>query len=403
MRSQFHHQIHEDFDERFPEVLYIEPFSPAEIYSFLTRWPFKEQLADHVARIYAELTDRPTLRDMCRNPLVLAMYVATDQSGGESSKADIRTSFYNLVVEELLVARRGRQHRTAARTALLEQRENILGELAFRNLMAEAMPANSILRTDAIKKIAAARELARDEDADRELDELGKETGIIDEERPGQTLRFIHLSFCEFLAAKHAARQRKGGWTDLLDRHLEFHSTDSPQAATRLIEVIPFAVALLAPVDRPDALAQVAELRDRQVLGRCFLETQAYDHEVWATYVEEEMASLVSVGPDDWTEEWLQRLQLFTVVVRDGEEWGKLTGRAIRVSIESMFSDLVGSDRARLRRVFSSYATHDPAAAFRLAEATGVDLTSEQPDLILAQLRPTVSRDRNPPSARLAF
>ena len=54
----------------------LKSFSPSDIYEFLTRWPFKTKKTLHITRIYNELTDRPTLREMCTNPLILAMYVA---------------------------------------------------------------------------------------------------------------------------------------------------------------------------------------------------------------------------------------------------------------------------------------------------------------------------------------
>jgi hypothetical protein len=37
---------------------------------------------DQVLKIYTDLTDRPTLRELCTNPLVLSMYVAQDQEAG---------------------------------------------------------------------------------------------------------------------------------------------------------------------------------------------------------------------------------------------------------------------------------------------------------------------------------
>jgi hypothetical protein len=376
MRSQFHHQIRKDFDDAFPELLYIEPFSAADIYAFLTRWPYRESSDEQVARIYSELTDRPTLRDMCRNPLVLAMYVAEDQSTGESSNPDVRTAFYDQVVRELFIERRSRQRQTAAHTPLLRQREEIFGRLAYDNITDETQDLNSILRVAAVAKVADARKLTSTADADRELDLLVKDTGIVDEERPGQTLRFIHLSFGEFLAAKYAALRQKGGWDELLRRHGEM-------GGSRLIEVLPFALALLPPAEQPDAIDQVAALGDNDLLGRCFLESQAYDHALWPGYVEDERESLLAVSPEHWTENWLQRLRRFTVVARDAEAWGRLSGARIDVAIGNMFSDLVGTDRERLSRVFSSFASHDPAAAFRLAEATGVDLVSDQPALVL--------------------
>lgn len=110
MRSQFHQQIGADFDDDFPMVAHIQPFTPSGIYRFLSRWPFDDSHEATVTRIYSELADRPTLREMCSNPLVLAMYVASDVEGRRRRGApDTRTAFYSNVVEELLVRRRGRR------------------------------------------------------------------------------------------------------------------------------------------------------------------------------------------------------------------------------------------------------------------------------------------------------
>jgi hypothetical protein len=76
MRVQFHQQVHAHFDDDFPPVVQIMPFAPSDIYTFLTRWPFPDKAGANITRIFGDLTDRPTVREMCTNPLVLAMYVA---------------------------------------------------------------------------------------------------------------------------------------------------------------------------------------------------------------------------------------------------------------------------------------------------------------------------------------
>ncbi|MDQ6949717.1 MAG: NACHT domain-containing protein, partial [Actinomycetota bacterium] len=120
MRTQFHQQVRDHFSEEFPPTLHIRAFKPSEIYDFLTRWPFGSDARESVSRIYSDLTDKPTVREMCTNPLVLAMYVANDQVSDRTDLPDTRTAFYGKVTEELLVARRARQLGTTARTSLRE-------------------------------------------------------------------------------------------------------------------------------------------------------------------------------------------------------------------------------------------------------------------------------------------
>jgi len=397
MRTQFHQQVRDDFADDFPPTLYIRAFSPGEIYTFLNRWPFRHNKARAITRIYSDLTDRPTLREMCSNPLVLAMYVSNDQSSDATNTPDTRTAFYSQVVEELLVARRSRQLGLAARSTLREQREAILGRLAYQNLTDANRPPNSLSWREALEVVSDVYGCDHSDVAERYFRELARDTGIISEERERESFRFIHLTFCEFLAAKECAQGRANGWDDLMAAHRRFGDASLPPLRTRLLEVIPFTCALLPRVQRPDALDEIAKLGDRQVMGRCFLETQAYDHSRWQSYSEEEAASLTEVSEEEWNEDWLRRLHLFNVVLRDAEEWGKHVGRKpTTITLDQVFSILVGSSRQRLIRVFSAYAAQDAGAAFRLAEACGVDLVLEHPGLLIANCT-------NPPFLAIAM
>jgi hypothetical protein len=385
MRVQFHQRVRDDLVGDYPQTLYIRPFNPNEIYTFLMRWPFqKEDHEKSISRIYADLTDRPTLREMCSNPLVLAMYVASDQASQEMNAPDTRTEFYRTVVNELLVMRRRRQEVTTGRlSGLREQREAILGELAFNNLTSDDEPANS-LSWD--KAIAACRRMWRCNrmEAERRFRELAVETGIIAEERPGETFRFIHLTFCEFLAAIECAGGREGSWRKLIDEHRRFAKSSDRALRSRLIEVIPFAHALIPPRDRPEAISDVAGLHDRQVLGRCFLETQLYDDGTWPIYLSEEADYLARESGTRSNEDWLSRLHLFSVVIRDAKSWFvHVARRPPGEELDMILTRIVQHSRSALLEVFSSYASQDAAAAFRLADAVGVNMLEEYPEVLL--------------------
>jgi hypothetical protein len=388
MRTQFHKEVRGELETDFPNATYVQPFTPADIYTFLQLWPFEENAASTASRIYGELTDRPTVREMCSNPLVLAMYVAHDQSERvTTSAADTRTEFYSQVVEELLVARRSRQMAAPARKSLREAREHILGTLALENLTDGAQPANSLSWRRARELVSETYDVNSVDEADRRFRELAKETGILSEEREGETFRFIHLTFCEFLAAAEAVHGRTRGWATIVSAHHAFRQNGRSGAAARLSEVLPFTCALLPRVDRPEAIAEVAKLGDSAVLARCFLETQAYDHEEWPTFIETEAASITDTPPDEWDELWLRRLHLLNVLLRDSATWARNLGtRAPVLFLDAVFTRLVGSSRDRLIRVFSSYANQDAAAAFRLADAVGVNLVVDEPNLVVANL-----------------
>jgi NACHT domain len=384
MRIQFHQQVRREFEEDFPQTLYVRSFLPNEIFTFLNRWPFESDNERIINRIYSELTDRPTLREMCSNPLVLAMYVENDYESGGSDAPDTRTQFYEKVVTELLIKRRRRQDVATGRSvSLRDQREEILGELALQNLLDSNQPVNSLSWSNAIA-IAQRVWSCSISDAELRLRELASETGIISEERPGQSLRFIHLTFCEFLAANQCAKGRKDGWQVVLDQHRKFVKSGEPHLQTRLVEVLPFAHALLPRVDRDNALSDVASLNDRLALGRCFLETQLYGQREWRDYLHDEREYLATASEDDWNEGQIRRLHLFSVVVRDARDWYVQVARvSMGPELESVFVDIVRGNREIVAKVFATYASQDAAAAVRLAEQVGVDMLTEHPQLLV--------------------
>jgi hypothetical protein len=400
MRTQLHRQVSSHFDATFPRALHIRSFTPNDIFRFLTQWPFEQRrAASDINRIYSDLTDRPTLRDMCGNPLVLAMYVASDQRVSDPSELpETRTSFYSQVVDELLIARRGRQLGAShARTALRRQREEILARLALEHLLDVSEPANSLSWQSAVD--IATNVLNQPERATVEgyLRDLSTQTGLFEEEREGESLRFIHLTFCEFLAAQEAAHGRSNGWSEVLAAHWRFQEDDGRQSQARLAEVIPFTAGLLSRVHLADTLRDVAELGDSQIVARCFLETQGYDHEEWSGFAESELQKLAARPSDQWNTDWLTRLHLLSTAVRESERWAQASSsHATKTTSEYLFRHLVGADERKLVRIFASYATNDPAASFRLAEVCGVDLLVERPDLL-------VSACADPPFLALAL
>jgi hypothetical protein len=386
MRSQFYEQVRGEIEAAFPAVYRLAAFTPGAIFNFLERWPFSSNRDDHISRIYSDLTDRPTLREMCRNPLVLSMYVANDQGDDVNTQVtpDTRTTFYDQVVSELIVERRSRQLGMAARGKLREDREQILGRLALSNLMDSDQAANSPSWKEAVRIYSDVYRCSSTLEAEEGLLELEKDTGIISQERSEESLRFIHLTFCEFLAAKEAALGQEGGFDGLLERYEEFKDSQQPQLRSRLNEVIPFSAALLPRFSRQGAISKVADICGLEILGRCFLETQEYGSDVWQDYLDDVRSGLLQASPFDWTDEWLTKLHLFNVVLQDAERWSEISRQPVDVNLETVFARLVQSDRERLVKLFSSYALNDPPAALRLAESCGVDLGTEYPQLVVA-------------------
>jgi hypothetical protein len=152
------------------------------------------------------------------------MYVNHDHSGGNDVAIDTRTSFYSKVVEELLVARRSRQLELPAKSLLREQREAIFGPLAIEHMLDmldRTQGTNSLSWKRAVELVSQIYSCGAQE-AQARFRRLAKDTGLISEERTGESYRFIHLTFCEFFAAKEGAEGRETGWQDLVSAQTVF-------------------------------------------------------------------------------------------------------------------------------------------------------------------------------------
>jgi hypothetical protein len=383
MRTQFHQQVRHDFDVLFPPTYFIKPFDGDDIYRFLTLWPHYGGERDaETIRIFNQLHDRPTLADMCRNPLVLAMYVNNDQAGSGVLVPETRTAFYGQVVEELLVDRRGRQLAMKKRTVIREQRESLLGRLAFENLLDESSSANSIPWDSAIAAVKDAFRCKTDQTAVARLKEVCTETGLLSIERAEESLRFIHLTFEEFLAAAEARHRGREGWEYVIDSYARFQKSSDVQVRSRLVEVLPFLLGLLARADRAEALTRLAPIASYDVLGRCFLETKAYDQPSWSGYVSSESQRIRRTERSARDESWTRRLHLFSVVLKDEEEWGIAYGVREGRNLGTVLREMIELGRGDVIEVLSGSSALDPTITFRIADELGIDLLSEHPQVI---------------------
>jgi hypothetical protein len=384
LRIQFHAQVKNAYADTFPHTAFLKPFNPTDIYEFLSRWSYVSERERNIHRIYNALTARPTLREMCTNPLVLSMYVAEDQATGIVTSPESRTDFYAKVTEELLIRRRTKQiGSSAAGVKLREQRQRILGTIAFEHLLDPAQAANSLQWSSALRTVRNVTNCDEEEAADI-FREISKETGLVTEERPGESFRFIHLTFCEFLAAAETTTGRPDGWRVLIQAHREFRSRTEAHLHTRLLEVIPFAAGLLPRFKRNEALDDVVKIADSGLSARAFLETKNYEHSLWPTFIEDERDRILQTPEERWDEVWLRDVYLFNVVVADANECSKhvrINSGVIELGV--FFQSLFDRQENSLSRLLTAYAAQDAAAAFGLAEACRVDLAQSFPDIVI--------------------
>src|SRR5215216_212224 len=188
---------------------------------------------------------------------------------------------------------------------LREQRQRILGKIAFEHLVDMNQGTNLLSWQHGVSVVQNVAGLDF-QSAELRLREISKETGLITEERPGETFRFIHLTFCEFLAAFEAVQGHSEGWKKLVKYHQAFSANYSTRS--RLVEVLPFACSLMPRHMRPQAICDLAELQDGRVLALAFLETKAYDHPIWPIFVADRQRSLLASTNLEWDSEWLREV-----------------------------------------------------------------------------------------------
>ncbi len=365
----------------------VQPFTPTDIYDFLSRWPFggeSAQIRERRNRIYKELTDRASLREMCSNPLVLAMYVAQDVGFEAGAPPESRTAFYKQVVEELLIKRRIKQiGANRVVDTVRTQREGILGQLTLEHMLDGNQPANSLSWARAIEVVQAEMQCDAQQ-AQAHFKDLAKETGLIVEVQPQESFRFIHLTFCEFFAALETSNGPPDGWARLLAQHRAFQADGLPGASTRLAEVLPFACGLLPRGARPAALADLAACAAPGVTARAFLESKLYNHACWVDLVTGWKAALLATPEQDWDEDWLKNLHLFNVVTDDARQHGKVLGGKVHVpDLDEFFKNLVDRQRDSLGKLLHAYARLDAAAVLGLAEKNNLDLIHDYPQVVL--------------------
>lgn len=415
-RSQLRGRLSRDFLGSMTATYSIEPFSPSDIFEFLRKWPYPIDPLGEAQRIFSTIQEHRTLADMCTNPLILSMYVAQDQRYTRSENLhpvrlpDTRTEFYRSVIGELLLHRRQQQLGMGpGGTDSRRQREELLGRIALDHLYRSGDPANSISWKDATATTRSIAGLNTDAEAENYLRFLALDTGIFSEERIGESMRFMHLTLCEYLAAKELTESRQPSISKLIDRATGPQPELTP--GFRLWEVIVFAVSLLGRADRLDALA---ELRQREVepelVVRTARECQTYTAPAFAECVQSIVQRLVAIDVADWDDSWFGRVRLLVGCFSD-PAYGRqvLAGSPAHVDVGSLLSTLTADDPARRDKLFDLWLRTSPAEALSFTSTLelGTELWAnsrvadamEQPELTAF----AISRFYDSPAQRITW
>lgn len=384
-RRQLYVNLPPSFTDAFDAHLTLEPFTADDMYEFLRKWPYRSAPERQLSRIFGNLAAQPNIRSMCETPLILAMYVATDQITGGDGLPETRPDFYRAVVDELLVRRRGRQlGLTTGLNVLRRTRSQVLGRIALEHLLDGTQSRNALDWSKCVA-IVQEEETLSEAAAGRRLRELSRDTGLFTEERPEETLRFVHLTFCEFLAADAVDRGDEGAWGRITGA-VDEDTSENPgrRFGERLAEVIVFSVALQKN-DRLRRERLLWAIRTGVELGlRAIADCQPYDDEIVMAKLGE-ITDAIARGTDR-DENWFHLFRLAAVALRDRElAESSLTGRR-SAHLEPFFLNATANAKDGFDSLLLSYLRLDPGAALELAGSIGLEIAENRPELLIKVL-----------------
>lgn len=367
--QQFNSLESRDLRDKF-RALFVDPFDQADIYTFLKLWPFNSESGTHVTRLLGRLVASPSLREMCTNPLVLAMFVARDQETGGSAVAETRSTFYRLVCDELVIDRRYRREgQSLGRGRLLNLRQQILGEVCLGHILSMDESPNSIPWS---RFLDAATAVSPEVDAEQATLELSVDTGLFIQERHQETARFLHLTLCEFLAAQEVVERGDSGWQEILDALDASNQSRDARLIWdgRLADVIAFACGLASRSMQDEILRALNERGRLDILLRAAAECQRFENPDVASGIATVARELLDSYEGSWDVEWLSRFRLLVALLRESGS-GILDPSASRrpLSGSGFVRELIlrhGGDPL----LISSLAHFDVAAALEMAEGS---------------------------------
>lgn len=189
----------------------------------------EQATARYTGDLWHALKQNVRVRDLATNPLLLTV-VAVIFHNNYVLPED-RAALYEECVEVLLRGGRGKADRAAQQRAQyggqadqtmgLNHKRELLSAVAY-SMHQRGEDGVFISKTELIRLVAA--QLRHRPDADTAarafVDELPVHIGLLDEREPDR-FRFSHLSFQEFLAARHIAEATEARWEELLAHYQE--------------------------------------------------------------------------------------------------------------------------------------------------------------------------------------
>jgi hypothetical protein len=387
-RRQLYVNLPDYFLSAFKTHLTLEPFTPDEIYQFLVKWPYISNPNENIARLFRNLATQPNIQSMCATPLILAMYVALDQLTGGENLPETRPDFYRAVTDELLVRRRSRQFGlTTGLNMLRRNRQQILGTIALEHLLDSSQSRNN-LRWDSVVGIIQRLEGSSWSEAEVQLRELSRDTGLFTEERREESIRFIHLTFCEFLAGQMIANGETDAWQEITARIAGGKGTAAAnRPIERFSEVIVFAAALEANQRlRQQRIRWAVESSSFGIALRTIVDCQAYDDTVVLWELDRIASRIAQTSDSQRDEAWLYSFRQVAITLRDKELVLRYQGSHNETALATFFRNAVADSIANFELLFLSYVRLDTAGALEMGRTLGPEFENYLPQLLVRAL-----------------
>lgn len=315
MREQCYRLTDDALDNQFPVTGRFDALTGNDIFQYLCKWPWSPQtslargeqehglgyesklplhsvqIANNVFRL---LETQPTLRGLCGNPLILAMYIATVEDDGTPVSASNKTEFFRIVADELLYDRRARPRGDDEdrRLRLRSLRESI-GMAAAGHIEATEEGYNQIPKQRMLDALAL-----HFADPDEALLEIERDTGLI-RYQGDEFVAFIHGSFLDYFAARWYANHEQEPW--LRPARLERRLERKDLASGRLEGVVAHGCSLAPRAGQDRALSYIAEYLPA-FMGLALIETRRYDHNSLSGYLDSEVGLLSNVELETYPE-----------------------------------------------------------------------------------------------------
>lgn len=413
-RRQLYVNLSTDFKDAFEAHLTLEPFTANDMYEFLQKWYYRtrakhasaedEQAAttegraatpeEHVSRIFNNLAEQPNIRTMCATPLVLGMYVAMDELTKGQSLPETRPDFYKTVTDELLVRRRSRQLGLTTGLSLLRRnRQRILGRIALEHLLDEKQSRNSLRWQSAVDLLSKEEHLPKAE-AEIRLRELSRDTGLFTEVQREETLTFIHLTFCEFLAAQAISGGATQSWTDITRRigSAAVAKANGQKNVERFAEVIIFAAALEGnETTRRRRIRWIVQTKILDIALRAIVDSQPYEDEFVLKAIGRIADDIANVPKGERDDQWLYLFRQMAITLRDRERViAGISAHSIAPtapeSLASFIRKVIGDISAGFEPLFLSYIRIDASGALQMARSMNINTVTQYPALLIGAL-----------------